>query len=59
MTALLECEEDGTKVDEATVKLAINLLWKAPVLHASVLKVLSNICALELQKQSVATVWIV
>ena len=39
------------------MKLAIKLLWKAPVLHASVLKVLSNTCALELQKQSVATVW--
>jgi len=29
----------------------IKLLWKAPVLHGSVLKVLSDTCTLELQKQ--------
>ena len=55
LTVLLECE-DNTNLEAATVNKVISLLWKAPVLQSAALKVLTNACLQELQKQTQNTV---
>lgn len=55
LTVLLECE-DNTSLEAATIKKVISLLWKAPVLQYAALKILTNACLQEFQKQPHSTV---
>lgn len=56
VSVLLECE-DSTNLEAATINKVISLLWKAPVLQSAALKVLTNACLQEFQKQTQNTAY--
>lgn len=51
LSVLLE-SEDSTNLEAATIEKVISLLWKAPILQSAALKILTNACLQEFQKQT-------